>query len=78
MPRDTGAFVYQGSGRRHAPDAPPEQRLCEKETLATQRCMSRNASRQDRCLHEVEAWKRCVRRVKEAHAAGLKNASPTK
>ena len=32
-----GAFVYQGSGKRQDPNAPPEQRLCFNESVAIQR-----------------------------------------
>lgn len=69
--RSSGAFVYQGSGKKQDPDAPPEQRLCVNQVVATQKCMARHGSRQDRCKAEVDAWKKCVRRVKEAHAAAV-------
>ena len=64
-----GAFVYQGSGKRQDPNAPPEQRICVNESVAIQRCMSRNGSNQNRCQWEVEKWKACCKRVKEGERA---------
>jgi hypothetical protein len=69
MSRHKGAFVYTGAGKKQPADAPPEQRLCTEETIRIQRCMARNNHRQDRCKEEVEAWKRCRERVKQAVAA---------
>ena len=68
MSRHKGAFVYTGAGKKHDKDAPPEQRLCANDAILIQRCMARHNHRQDRCKEEVEAWKRCCKRVKEAAA----------
>lgn len=72
--RERGAFVYQGAGRRSRqdPDAPPEQTRCAEEAIRVQRCMARNNHKQQRCTEDVEAWKRCTKRVKEAAAASKK------
>ena len=67
--RHKGAFVYTGAGKKQPADAPPEQRLCSDEAIRIQRCMARNNHKQQRCVEEVEAWKRCCNRVKEAAAS---------
>ena len=41
MSRHTGTFVYTGSGKKHAEDAPIEQKLCKKEACAIQWCLAR-------------------------------------
>ena len=41
MSRHTGSFVYTGSGKKHAEDAPIEQKLCKKEACAIQWCLAR-------------------------------------
>ena len=61
--------MYTGAGKKQPADAPPEQRLCKQDAINIQWCMARNNHRQDRCKEEVEVWKRCCARVKEAHAA---------
>jgi len=67
--RHSGAFVYQGSGRRQAADAPPEQKLCKELAIELQRCMARNNHKQERCAEAVKAWKACTARVKEQVAS---------
>ena len=68
MSRHKGAFVYEGAGKKQPSDAPVEQRLCADFAIRIQRCMARNNHRQDRCKEEVQAWKVCCERVKQAAA----------
>ena len=73
--RHTGAFVYQGSGRKQPADAPPEQVLCKDFSIALQRCMARNNHKQERCTEAIKAWKQCTAKAKE-QAAELAAAVP--
>ena len=74
MSRHKGAFIYEGSGKKQPRDAPPEQKLCIDESIRIQRCMARNNHKQERCKEEVEAWKRCTQKVKEAVARAAEQA----
>ena len=67
--RQKGAFVYSGSGRKQPEGAPPEQIKCKDDAIRVQRCLARNNHQQKRCTEEVDAWKGCCVRVKEAVAA---------
>ena len=66
-PRQQGAFVYSGSGKKQPENAPPEQKLCTQEACAIQRCLARNNHQQKRCEEAIEAWKRCCRSARESH-----------
>ena len=63
--RHTGAFVYEGSGRRQPADAPIEQRLCKELAIELQRCMARNNHKQERCTEAIGAWRRCCELAKQ-------------
>jgi hypothetical protein len=57
--RQSGAFVYRGSGKKHAKDSTLSERKCEKQTIAVQWCLARNDHKQDRCQGLVDVWKEC-------------------
>ena len=66
--RHTGAFVYEGAGRRQRADAPIEQRVCKELAIELQRCMARNNHKQERCTEAIGAWRRCCELAKKQQA----------
>ena len=66
--RNTGAFVYQGSGKKQSEDAPIEQRKCKKEACNIQYCLARNNHIQKRCEDVIAVWKACCDKAKKAAA----------
>ena len=65
--REKGAFIYKGAGHRSkmSEDAPPEQRLCDKEHIAMQRCLAARSNQEKWCKEQIQAWKQCF--DKQAH-----------
>ena len=57
--RQMGAFVYQGSGKKHAKDASLSEVKCEKHTIAVQWCLAKNNHIQQKCQGLVDVWKDC-------------------
>ena len=57
--RQQGAFVYQGSGKKHSKSATLSERKCEKQTLAVQWCLAKHDHKQKNCQGLVEVWKDC-------------------
>jgi hypothetical protein len=55
----TGAFVYQGSGKKHRAEADLSEVKCEKQTLAVQWCLAKNDHQQKRCQGMVDALVQC-------------------
>ena len=68
-PRQTGAFVYTGAGKKQPADAPLEQKLCKDEAIAIQRCLARCNHKQVYCKEAIAAWKTCCERVKAEQAS---------
>ena len=68
MSRHKGAFVYTGSGRKQPDSAPLEQKQCVEDAVSIQRCLARNNHKQNRCEEQIQAWKKCCDRAKEAAA----------
>ena len=66
MSRHTGAFVYKGAGKKHAEDAPPEEKLCSKEACAIQWCLAKHNHQEKWCRLTIDAWRDCCARVKKA------------
>ena len=62
--RNTGAFVYQGSGKKQCDDAPIEQKKCKKEACNIQYCLARNNHIQKRCEDVIAVWKACCEKAK--------------
>ena len=63
MTRQNGAFVYTGSGKKQAKDAPAAQIECKKLACAIQVCLARSNHMQTRCQSYVDAWQECVDKV---------------
>ena len=70
--RQHGAFVYTGSGRKQATDAPLEQTLCKEKACAIQYCLSKNGYQEARCKEVIREWRECAEsaRALEAEAKG--------
>jgi hypothetical protein len=66
--RDSGVFVYQGSGAKQSADAPVEQRKCIREARAVQFCLAQSNYQQKYCEHLVDAMKRCHTLAKNSEA----------
>lgn len=64
--RDSGTFVYQGSGAKQSKDAPIEQRKCIKEARSVQYCLAQSNYQQKYCQHLVDNLKRCHMIAKKA------------
>ena len=81
-PRDhemgAGAFVYQGSGKRHGPDAERCQVRCASRARDLQWCMSRRGYDQARCKGYLEAWQQCTSRCRgeEEQGEGVAGRAP--
>jgi hypothetical protein len=73
--RDSGVFVYQGSGAKQSADAPVEQRKCIREARAVQYCLAQSNYQQKYCEHLVDALKRCHTRAKNGEAAAAAAAT---
>ena len=67
-----GAFVYQGSGKRHGPDAERCQVRCASRARDLQWCMSRRGYDQARCAGYLEAWQQCTSRCRGEEEGGEK------
>jgi len=65
-----GAFVYQGSGKRHGADAERCQVRCASRARDLQWCMSRRGFDQTRCAGYLEAWQECTARCKAEEGEG--------
>ena len=59
-----GAFVYQGSGKKHAEGAERCQVRCASKARDLQWCMSRRNFDQTRCVGPLDAWQTCTARCK--------------
>lgn len=57
--RQQGAFVYQGSGKKHGKNADLSEKKCEKQTIELQWCLAKNDHKQDKCEGLVEIWRAC-------------------
>ena len=75
MSRNTGAFVYTGSGKKQAKDADPAQEKCKQLACNIQWCLAKNNHKQSRCQDFVKAWKDCVQKVKSATSVEAKEDS---
>ena len=62
--RDSGVFVYQGSGAKQSDDAPPEQKRCVREARAVQYCLAQSNYQQKYCQHLVDTLKKCHKLAK--------------
>lgn len=67
-------FVYEGAGKRQADDAEMTEKLCKKHACRIQRCLSRSNYQEKRCSLELEAYRKCCKRVLE-HAKATANPS---
>ena len=68
MGRQTGAFVYTGSGKKQRKDADEAQKVCAKFACNIQWCMAKNNHKQAACTAFVDAWQECVDKVNAAQA----------
>mmetsp|Transcript_44760 Transcript_44760/g.52459 ORF Transcript_44760/g.52459 Transcript_44760/m.52459 type:complete len:83 (-) Transcript_44760:837-1085(-) len=68
-------FVYTGKGSRRAQkdDAPPEQKACANQAVATQWCLAKRGQKQSLCQDFIDEWKSC--RVEAIDAAAAKAAA---
>jgi hypothetical protein len=75
MTRQNGAFVYQGSGKKQAKDAPASQIECKKLACAIQYCLAKSNHMQNRCQPSIDLWKDCVDRVNAREAAKIASST---
>lgn len=59
MSRQSGAFVYQGAGRKVAADADITLRSCKDEACAIQWCLARHNHQEARCHAAISRWRQC-------------------
>jgi hypothetical protein len=76
--REKGAFVYKGAGARSKMDgsAPPEQRLCDQEHVAMQRCLAARNHQEKWCKEQIKAWKQCFDETRAHHRTEHEKAQP--
>ena len=76
--REKGAFVYKGAGARSkmSADAPPEQRLCDKEHIAMQRCLAARNHQEKWCKEQIQAWKVCFDETRAQHYTESEKTKP--
>ena len=66
--RNSGTFVYQGSGAKQNADAPIEQRKCIREARNVQYCLAHSNYQQKYCEHLVDALKLCHKNAKASES----------
>lgn len=76
MTRQSGSFVYTGSGNKQSADADPALVACKKFACNIQWCMAKHNSQQDKCVEYVNAWKECFDLVNKFEA-GKKSSQMT-
>lgn len=68
MSKSHGAFVYTGSGKKQNENAPPEQKLCQKQACAIQWCLAKRDHKEKYCKAYIDDWQDCVDKVKAKYA----------
>ena len=68
----SGAFVYQGSGRKQRADSERSLRECRDEACAIQWCLAKSNTNFSRCSPVIDAWKACFDRAKQRDAEAAK------
>ena len=67
-----GSFVYTGSGKKQASDAPLSQKLCAKKARDVQWCLAKNGHKEKWCKAVIDVWKDCLERANALEAANKK------
>ncbi len=64
----SGAFVYQGSGRKQRADSERSLRECRDEACAIQWCLAKSNTNFKRCEPAIAIWQACFDRAKQRDA----------